>query len=201
MDKYLVLVNKKTQFDEDMIKDFQMAQIPVNMSKNKEFVDVTVYEAFKALKKQLLKKGISATVNSAGRTVEEQTEFMNEQIKQLGEKEALEIVAKPGESEHHLGLALDVNLDSFKAKIERKINPEKAKDMRNKMYEYMNKILSDFGFILRYPKDKEVETGYPFERWHIRYVGVENAKQMEDLNMTLEEYVKYIKEQENLISL
>lgn len=201
MDKYLTLVNKEFKFDESMLADLKMTQISVNMSKDKDFVDVEVNKAFEKLKKQLSKKGIDATVNSAGRTVEQQTQFFNKQVQLKGEEETLKTVARPGHSEHHLGLCLDVNLDSLMAKIERRINPKKAEKMREKMYEDMTKILSDYGFVLRYPKGKEMETGYPFERWHIRYVGLENAKQMKELDMSLEEYLKYLKEQEDIVSL
>jgi len=201
MDKYLTLVNKEYKFDESMLEGLEMTQISVNMNKDMEFVDVEVKEAFEKLKKQLSKRNIDATVNSAGRTVEQQTEFFNKQVELKGEEETLKTVAKPGHSEHHLGLGLDINLDSIMAKVMRRLSPKEAEKMREKMYEYMHSILSDYGFILRYPADKEKETGYPHERWHIRYVGLENAKQMEELNMTLEEYLKYLKEQEDIVKL
>ena len=201
MDKYLALVNKESKFDKSMLEDLEMTEIKVNMSKDKEFVNVETNNAFEKLKKELAKKRIEATVNSAGRTVEQQEKFFNAQVELKGEEETLKTVARPGHSEHHLGLGLDINLDSIQAKIARKINPKGAEKMRNEMYEYMHKILSDYGFILRYPKGKEKETGYPFERWHVRYVGVENAKQMEEMGVVLEEYLTYLKEQEEVVSL
>ncbi|WP_192811776.1 M15 family metallopeptidase, partial [Paenibacillus polymyxa] len=46
-----------------------------------------------------------------------------------------------------------------------------------------------YGFILRYPKGKEMVTGYQYEPWHLRYVGVERAAEMAERKLTLEEYV------------
>ena len=48
---------------------------------------------------------------------------------------------------------------------------------------------ADYGYILRYPKDREFITGYEYENWHFRYVGVEAAKEMHDSGQTLEEYL------------
>lgn len=56
------------------------------------------------------------------------------------------------------------------------------------IYEKLHKYLSNFGFILRYPKGKEKITGYSFEPWHLRYVGCETAKIIYENNITLEEY-------------
>ena len=54
-------------------------------------------------------------------------------------------------------------------------------------------MLKNTGFVLRYPKDKEDITKIAYESWHWRYVGAENAKEMNELNMCLEEYIQYLK--------
>ena len=56
-------------------------------------------------------------------------------------------------------------------------------------YKWLENNAYKYGFIIRYPKDKEFITGYEFENWHIRYVGNEAAKIIHDNNLTLEEYV------------
>ncbi|MBQ1805909.1 MAG: M15 family metallopeptidase, partial [Oscillospiraceae bacterium] len=80
-------------------------------------------------------------------------------------------VAVPGYSEHHTGLAIDLYLESpdVWAKIHAK--------------------LADCGFILRYPQGKEAVTGYAYEPWHIRYVGVETAREITARGLALEEYL------------
>jgi D-alanyl-D-alanine carboxypeptidase len=54
--------------------------------------------------------------------------------------------------------------------------------------------MTDYGFILRFPKGKEAETGIEYESWHFRYVGTENAKYLEKYDLSLEEYIQLLKE-------
>ena len=91
---------------------------------------------------------------------------------------ALRTVAEPGCSEHHLGLAFDVNkkgASSFAG---------------TKQSEWLNEHCWEYGFIIRYQKEKEKITGFEAEPWHIRYVGVEHALYMRDHDLCLEEYVQ-----------
>ena len=68
---------------------------------------------------------------------------------------------------------------------------------KEEMYKKLHAELAELGFIFRYPEDKKHLTKIKRpEPWHIRYVGVEHAKQMQELGMCLEEYVEYLKEQE-----
>ena len=96
-------------------------------------------------------------------------------------------VAPPGYSEHHTGLVIDISI----------INKDKLicdnEDMiaQQKLFSKIHKQLPKYGFILRYPKDKEDITGYNYEPWHLRYVGSKKiAKEIMDNNLTLEEYLK-----------
>ena len=86
--------------------------------------------------------------------------------------------ARPGYSEHQTGLAVDID-----NKKEYFTNFEKTKE-----YEWMQNNAYKYGFILRFPKDKVLETGYEYESWHYRYVGKEIAKYIHDNNMCYEEY-------------
>lgn len=93
---------------------------------------------------------------------------------------ALKTVAEPGASEHHLGLSFDVNVpgtSSFKG-------TGQCKWLHTHCWEY--------GFIIRYPEDKESITGYSAEAWHIRYVGIEHSLLMRDNDLCLEEYIDEI---------
>ena len=69
------------------------------------------------------------------------------------------------------------------------------KEEKDLMYANLHASLEQFGFILRYTKDKQETTGFKPERWHIRYVGLENAKAMNEKGMCLEEYVEYLQSQ------
>ena len=95
------------------------------------------------------------------------------------DKLTLEYINKPGGSDHNLGLAVDFNyVDNSFAKTSE--------------YKWLLKNAENYGFILRYPEDKEDKTKIAYESWHWRYVGEENAKRMNELNMCLEEYVEYL---------
>ena len=85
-----------------------------------------------------------------------------------------------GSSEHQTGLTMDVNYteQSFGSTAEGK---------------WLEKNCFKFGFIIRYPKDKENVTNISWEPWHLRYVGRYHAVRMHELDMCLEEYVEYLK--------
>ena len=89
------------------------------------------------------------------------------------------IVAVPGTSDHNLGLAVDFNyLEQHYENTEELV--------------WLKENAEKYGFVMRYPKDKENYTGVIYEPWHYRYVGKEHAKVMNEKNMCLEEYVKYL---------
>ena len=90
-------------------------------------------------------------------------------------------IAPPGTSEHQSGLALDLSCPS----IQMKLSTDFA---RTKEGLWLKQNASLYGFILRYPKDKEETTGYPWEPWHIRYVTKPLALWLSLTGMTLEEY-------------
>lgn len=80
------------------------------------------------------------------------------------------IVLPPGTSEHHLGLAIDIT-------------------GTDEMYRWLAEHAPEYGFILRYPKDKIQVTGVSYEPWHFRYVGMELAAELQSLGLTPEEYI------------
>lgn len=92
--------------------------------------------------------------------------------------------AKPGESEHQTGYAMDVSCED----ISFKLNEQFA---YTKEGIWIKKNAHKFGYIVRYPLEKELITGYQYEPWHIRYVGTEIAGELFEKNITLEEYYKY----------
>ncbi len=95
---------------------------------------------------------------------------------------ALQTIALPGTSEHNTGMAVDFNYVTY--------------DFENTaVYAWLFENSANYGFIQRYQKHKEDITGYNYEPWHFRYVGVEAAKEMNELDMCLEEYLDYLDEQ------
>ncbi|MEC0270973.1 M15 family metallopeptidase [Paenibacillus anseongense] len=119
---------------------------------------------------------------SAYRSFETQKYLFNQYVEKDGEEKANKYSAKPGQSEHQTGLAIDVAGDDGKCA---------AADCfaATKEAKWLINHAADWGFIIRYPKGKEEITGYQYEPWHIRYVGVDMAKEIATHGTTLEEYL------------
>lgn len=151
--------------------------------------DARAIDDLKKMINAMGKDGISNVwVQSAYRSVERQKELYDNSVqkylkqgKTQDEAERLteEYINKPGSSDHNLGLAVDFNYVD-----------NKFEDLDG--FKWLQKNAEDYGFILRYPKDKEDITKIAYESWHWRYVGKEHAKKMNELNMCLEEYIEYL---------
>lgn len=138
----------------------------------------------------MYKEGITKIwVQSSYRTYEKQEELFNRKVESYkkqgktqeeAERLAQTQVQRPEMSEHNLALAADFNTVT--------------NDFENtKAFEWLQKNAQNYGFILRYPKDKQEITGITYESWHWRYVGEEHAKIMKEKGYCLEEYIDYLK--------
>ena len=126
-------------------------------------------------------EGLSVFLSSGYRGYEEQQHLFNRKVEQYGEEQAATIVSRPGTSEHQTGLACDITDEYYELKNESLENTA--------LYQWMSRHCQEYGFIVRYPKDKEEITGIIYEPWHFRYVGVEAATYMVEHNLCLEEFV------------
>lgn len=127
------------------------------------------------------------TINviSGRRSVQSQIEIYRDKELKFGRLYTKKFVQAPGCSEHHTGLAVDLAL----------FNPEdgSSQDFDGKgKYEWFSKNAWKYGFILRYPKDKESVTGIGYEPWHFRYVGVPHAYYITKNRLCLEEYIELL---------
>ena len=132
--------------------------------------------------------GMNIRVISAYRSYSYQENLYNNYVKNDGVENADTYSARPGYSEHQTGLVVDITraFDDFN-------NFENTNE-----YNWMLENAHNYGFILRYPKDKEDITTYSFEAWHYRYVGVELAQKIKASNLTFDEYyVRYLKSDNN----
>ncbi|MBO0997510.1 M15 family metallopeptidase [Bacillus sp. SD075] len=118
---------------------------------------------------------------SAFRSQETQESIFNNYVKKDGLEKAKTYSAYPGTSEHQTGLAIDISDINGSCAAEECFG-------QTKEAEWLSNHASDYGFIIRYPEGKREITGYKYEAWHIRYVGIEIAKEIETQGMTLEEY-------------
>lgn len=153
-------------------------------------VDRSCYDALMQMIKDCNKECPQVCVVSSYRTHEYQTNSYNRKVQSYldqgysqadAEKEAATIIAKPGTSEHQLGLAVDIIDTRLWALEEEQETLPAQKWLMEHAWEY--------GFILRYPKGKIEETGIIYEPWHYRYVGKEVAKELHDSGQTLEAYL------------
>ena len=134
------------------------------------------YDAFLELKQAALSDGIEINFMSGFRSYEEQMEVYKNWNEVYPDGEADRISARPGHSEHQLGLAIDVNSIEFSFAD----TPEGI---------WLAENCYKFGFIIRYKEGTEPITGYMYEPWHIRYLGKELAEEVHFSGLTLEEYL------------
>ena len=126
-------------------------------------------------------KGIEIYTISGYREPETQQLYWDNSVKVFGEEHAIQYNAYPRRSEHELGLCVDISYTMDGDRLSEKVaDSPLGKFIESDAYKY--------GFILRYPQDKVRITGYGYEPWHIRYVGVDLATQLHQENKTLEEY-------------
>ena len=150
-----------------------------------ERLDKKIAEHYEAMYNAAKEDGVTLTPCSGYRSYDRQKNNYNNKVayyEDLGytKDEALEkaatIIMPPGSSEHNLGYAMDiVCVDEWFEDTDE--------------FNWLMENAQDYGFILRYPKDKKDITKVTYEPWHWRYVGVENAKKMKATGQVLEEYL------------
>lgn len=152
---------------------------------NGEQVATLIYPDLQEMFDDMRSEGVYPFVRAGYRSSETQQSLLDEKIeayraegysKSRARSLALSTVAKPGTSEHELGLAVD-------------INAQKDKSTADEVYAWLEKNAHKYGFIQRYPQDKSDITGIDYEPWHYRYVGRRAAREIYEAGVCLEEYL------------
>ena len=167
--------------------------VPLSMDVSVEGsqVDRSCYDALMEMINACNRTVPRVCVVSSYRTHEYQTNSYNRKVQSYldqgmsqadAEKEAATIIAKPGTSEHQLGLAVDI-IDTRLWELEETQETLPAQ-------KWLMEHAWEYGFVLRYPKGKIDVTGIIYEPWHYRYVGKEVAKELHESGLTLEEYLQ-----------
>ncbi len=139
-------------------------------------VNKKAYKALQKMQNDALVLGLDLSLVSGYRSYKTQEKLFQKYALKDGEEKANTYSAKPGHSEHQTGLAFDIG--SVDRTFE---NTDEAKWIEENAYLY--------GFIVRYPKNKTDITGYIYEPWHVRYLGVDVATKVKASGLTLEEYL------------
>lgn len=184
-----VLINKENMLSLDYVpKDMYVVDNNENNFHN--YVDARIKPMLRIEVKPFIEKlifdanksGINIIVDSAFRGGKYQQKILDNLIKEKGEL-AKRLIALPGASEHQTGLAVDFAIyENGLYNDDIKEEDKEAIWLKNNAWKY--------GFILRYPKGKEDITGFNFEPWHYRFVGLELAKELYERDITLEEYYR-----------
>lgn len=169
-DGYLILCNKYHTLKSDYVPDL----VSLDGYGGGKMERVAA-QKFKEMSDDAKKDGISIYNVSGYRSYNTQKDLYNGYVSRNGQAKADTFSAKPGTSEHQTGLATDINSvsDSF---------------ANTSAYKWLIENAYKYGFILRYPKGKEFITGYKYEPWHFRYVGIDVAKIVYEKDITYDEY-------------
>ena len=183
-DELLTLVN----FENTIPKDWKVDLVQLN---NGQSVDRRIYDDLIAMLQAAKSEGLNPLICSSYRTNEKQEQLYQNKVSEYlsqgyskveASDKAACWVARPGTSEHKLGLAVDI-VSTKNQRLDR--SQENTVEQQ-----WLIQNSWKYGFVLRYPTNKNSITGVGYEPWHYRYVGKEHAKKINELGVCLEEYVK-----------
>lgn len=173
----LVIVNKYYKLD----KNYEPELFAINRKyaiNERQYLTKEAKLAFEEMCDIAKKDGVRIYSGSAYRSYSYQNTLYNNRVKSDGVEYANKTAAKAGYSEHQTGLAIDILNGSFQ-----------YLDSDDNEYKWLIDNSYKYGFILRYPSEKEEITGYSYEPWHFRYLGIEVATILKEKNITYEEYI------------
>lgn len=191
-DSLTVLVNKEFVLPAEYVpEDLVVPKIRFSFSeyKQKKLMRQEAAQALERLFEGAEEAGVSLFAVSGYRSYDRQKDIYERNTAQKGREQTDLFSARPGSSEHQTGLAMDISTGSIHYRLDEEFagTPE-GRFLADHAHEY--------GFIIRYPKEKSDITGYAYEPWHIRYVGEPLAKELYERGITLEEYYHYTPSQE-----
>lgn len=177
-DDLAVLVNKYHKLSNDYVpSDLEKINSKYQWLGRSNELRKDAREAFEKMCEAATKDNIYIYAGSGYRSYQTQLYLYNTYVKRDGFKAAETYSARASYSEHQTGLAMDIaNKSGFISK-------------NDKEYNWLVKNSYKYGFILRYPEDKENITGYMYEEWHYRYLGTTLAKEVYDSGLTYDEYL------------
>jgi len=176
---YDFIVNKNNKLSENYIPN-DLEQISLEYSCSNKYLRKIAKDNFEKMAKDAKKNGFNIVAVSTYRSYDYQEKLYNNYVKDKGYYYADMCSARAGHSEHQTGLAVDIadlslDYDNFEY---------------TKEFTWVKENAHKYGFIMRYPKAKFHITGFKYEPWHYRYVGIDIATYIYKNSLTLEEYKK-----------
>ena len=182
---FLALINPTTQLDPENYTPSGLVTVPGTSVQLRPEAS----EAVSALVSDARKAGMDIKVLSAYRSYDRQAVLFNQYQAKYGTAYAERISARPGTSEHQLGLAADLGYSNSYQELKEAFGQTEAG-------QWIAQHAVDYGLIVRYPQGEEETTGYKYEPWHVRYIGKEHAKAMAESGAaTFEDYTELLKQQ------
>ena len=172
-----ILVNKYNYLNADY-EPKDLEEVNTYYARNGMKLVKEAKEQYEAMAKAAENANLKLVISSSYRSYQYQENLYNNYVIQDGEEIANTYSAKPGFSEHQTGLAID--LSNGKTSYTDFENTKEFKWMQENAYKY--------GFILRFPEDKVNVTGYQYEPWHYRYLGIKIASYIHENKISYEEY-------------
>lgn len=186
-DENLILVNSKHEYKgkpKELVKIYDYKTSTYLVKDKNVLLEKRVMDSLNKMMDDFYAKTKIGSVNiiTAYRSRESQKEIYDSTLKSRGKEYTEKYVQKPGYSEHETGLAFDLGIYHTETGKGETFTGEGE-------YSWFSENAWRYGFILRYPKDKEKLTGIAYEAWHFRFVGKENAKYIYDNKLCLEEAI------------
>lgn len=187
----LILVNSEEQNGLESELYFSISKFDM------QIIDTRINDAYKAMYEHAKSDGITLYIKTGYRSIEQQLVLYTFSIQKYMEQgysredaiiKTEQDMAKPGHSEHHTGLGLDIISPSYHMEVFY-LDERFAQTTE---YAWLMQNAVNYGFVLRYPADKTDITKVSYEPWHFRYVGVEHAAYMAANNLCLEEYIQVL---------
>ncbi len=180
----VLIANKSYSLPQSFIP--QDPDQPVNADRSSTCLDKTLMSAWRTMQRDASAQGLNIYIASGYRSYNYQVNVYNRYVSSDGKAAADTYSSRPGYSEHQTGLCFDLNSieDSFQYTNEGK---------------WVNDNCYKYGFCIRFPKGKDQFTGYKYESWHLRYVGVDLATKLYNNGdwLSLEEYFGITSEYSN----
>jgi len=186
LDDLLIVANKERNLPGDYEpKDLVTPNVPFPFKEDlpKKKLRKEAALSLEVLFKAAQEDGLELLAQSGYRSYDTQVSIFAFNAEQKGEEVANKTSSRPGQSEHQTGLSMDVTSQEVNFELVEAFGETKEG-------KWLAENAHKYGFIIRYLKGKEEITGYQYEPWHLRYVGVDHAKKIHEQGITLEEYLQ-----------